>query len=520
MPPLQPASIKALRAQSEPLPFAIAPVNSSNAFKSTHTRSLPLAKRWDDHWSIESRGFEGSALKESANQPSDRKVISLGTGRPTADYYPWDSVTIESMPPTLAGEPSSHQTTIAKYTDTFNLANGLNYSSGAGFPHLLRFFTEHVEMMHQPRYSDWAVCLSCGSTSALDIAYRIFCNRGDTILTECYTYPGAVERAGLQGIRVQGVAMDAEGLRPDVLDEILRNWDTSASSKPRVLYMIPTGQNPTGVTQGLPRREQIYQIAETHDLIIIEDDPYYCLRLGMQCANELNGQGNGGDSVLTAIDRFQAQAVPSYLSIDRSGRVVRLDSTSKILAPGLRAGWVTASLQAIRKFVAYQEVSTLGVNGPTQLMLWKLLDETWGHEGFLLWLSNLSRQYQLRRDILVRACEKYLPRGLVSWNCPQYGMFLWLQLDYRQHPLLRHQTTTEFSMETFLVEMESRIVSRSLEQGVQVTKGSLFSPSPKRQGMFYIRLTSAAALVKDLSEGVKLLSDVLREEFALEAHMM
>ncbi|RAH41175.1 PLP-dependent transferase [Aspergillus brunneoviolaceus CBS 621.78] len=346
--------------------------------------------------------------------------------------------------------------------------------------------------MHRPRYSDWVVCLACSSTSALDIAYPIFCNRGDTVLTECYT---AVEGAGLQGIRVQGVAMDAEGLRPDALDEILRIWDTSASSKPRVLYTIPTGQNQTG-------------IAETHDLIVIEDDPYHFLRLGMQFDDELNGQGNGGDSVLTAIDRFQAQAVPSYLSIDRSGRVVRLDSTSKILAPGLRAGWVTASSQVIRKFVAYQEVSTVGINGPTQLMLWKLLDETWGHEGFLLWLSNLSRQYQLRRDMLLRACEKYLPRGLVSWNCPQYGMFLWLQLVYRQHPLLRHQTTIDFNVKAFPAEKEIRIVSRALEHGVQVTKVSLFSPSPKRQGMFYIRSTSAAALAKDLSAGIKLLSDV------------
>ncbi|PYI17514.1 PLP-dependent transferase [Aspergillus violaceofuscus CBS 115571] len=501
MPPLQPASITALRTQSEPLSFAIAPAISSDAFKSAHTRDLPHAKRWDDHWSIESRGFEGSALKRSAIQPSDRKVISLGTGRPTADYYPWDSMTTESMPPTLA-------------------ANGLNYGSGIGSPHLLRFVTEHVEMMHQPRYSDWAVCLSCGSTSALDIIYRIFCNRGDTILTECYTYPGAVEGAGLQGIQVQGVCMDSEGLHPDGLDDILRNWDTSLASKPRVLYTIPTGQNPTGVTQSVARREQIYQIAETHDLIIIEDDPYYYLRLGMQSDDKPDGQGNGGDSVLTAIDRFQAQAVPSYLSIDRSGRVVRLDSTSKILAPGLRAGWVTASSQVINKFVAYQEVSTLGINGPTQLMLWKLLDETWGHEGFLLWLSDLSRRYQSRRDILLRACEKYLPRGLVSWNCPQYGMFLWLELDYRQHPLLRHHTTIQSDVKTFLVQVESRIVLKALEHGVQVTKGSLFSPSPECRRMLYIRLTYAAAPALDLSEGVKLLSDVLREEFSLEADMV
>ena len=76
--------------------------------------------------------------------------------------------------------------------------------------------------------------------------------------------------------------------------------------------------------------------------------------------------------------------------LDRSRRIIHLDSLSKVLAPGLRAGWATASDQILTKFLSYYEVSTVAVSGPTQLMLWQLLDVTWGHRGFFSWLEHLS----------------------------------------------------------------------------------------------------------------------------------
>lgn len=112
------------------------------------------------------------------------------------------------------------------------------------------------------------------------MAVRIFCNQGDTILTEKYTFPGALAATSLVGAQIEGVEMDEEGLRPDHLDEILTGWDESRGSKPTVLYAIPTGHNPTGTTQSLDRRIRVYEVADKHDLIILEDDPYYYLRLG------------------------------------------------------------------------------------------------------------------------------------------------------------------------------------------------------------------------------------------------
>lgn len=156
--------------------------------------------------------------------------------------------------------------------------------------------------------------------------------------------------------------MGANGLRPDLLKGVLSSWDSSQGPKPRVLYTVPTGQNPTGSSQPLERRKAIYKIATEYDLIIIEDDPYYFLCMGSY-------DSIGGVNGEICAENSSSNSIPSYLSLDTSGRVVRLDSTSKILAPGLRAGWVTASSQIIDKFLSYQEVSTVAVNGPSRLYL-------------------------------------------------------------------------------------------------------------------------------------------------------
>ncbi|KAK1145367.1 hypothetical protein N8T08_004242 [Aspergillus melleus] len=302
--------IDSLRAHSAPIPCTVAPYTTSESFKSAHNHAKPKSVSLGHHFSLESRGFQGSAMKKSASPQSPRKIISLGTGRPTAEYYPWNALALE-VPSMVSsrngnGEPQVVKQTIGKHDAGYNLSLALNYGHAAGSPHLVRFVTEHVELVHNPPYADWGTVLTTGSTSALEIALRVFCNRGDTVLMERYTYPGAVEVAGLVGALVQGVDMDSEGLSPDHLREVLRTWDEEARGpRPTVLYTIPSGQNPTGATQSVERRRAIYQIVEEYDLVLIEDDPYYFLRLS-DCSGRLQYDiGAGG--------------IPSYLSLDLCG---------------------------------------------------------------------------------------------------------------------------------------------------------------------------------------------------------
>jgi aromatic amino acid aminotransferase I len=510
--------IESLRAASEPMSIGITTYTSSDSYKSQHCNEKPHSKSMVHQLSFEARKFEGSALKKSAKQQFKSRLIPLGIGRPIDKFYPWESFTLKesfSLPESSHAsatrvELNSSVDIITKLQGFFNLSSGLNYSHSVGQQPLLRFITEHVEIIHNPPYRDWNVCLTCGSTSAIEIVLRMFCNRGAAVFTEEYTYPGFISTTLLLGLHTIGIRMDEDGLIPEELARTLRTWDDSRGSRPRVLYTIPSGQNPTGATQSLQRKNAIYQVAEEYDLIIVEDDPYYFLRTEHNHKTLPNTD---------AIESYISNLPLTFLSLDCSGRVVRLDSTSKILAPGLRAGWVTSSNEIIEKIISYQEVSFVAMSGPTQLMLWNLLDAKWGHRGFITWLEHISRQYLSRLDIALEACERYLPKDVCQWSPPRNGMFLWIHIAAEKHPEIQSQAErvcdkSDISLK--IGDVEARVWSRACENGVQVTKGSLFGVRESYASRVSFRLTYAAADEIELDEGVKLFANAVREEFGLE----
>lgn len=302
----------------------------------------------------------------------------------------------------------------------YDLSIALNYGQATGSAQMMRFLTEHTEVICQPPYADWAVCQTIGSTGALEQAVRMFCdkNRRDAVLTEEFSFSTAMETIEPLGVGTFGTPIDSQGIIPEAMDELLSNWDESARGfrKPHVLYTVPSGQNPTGATQGTERRQAIYVVAQKHDLVIIEDEPYFFL--------QMEPYGQGEDGALDTVDEFVDSLVPPYVSIDVDGRVMRLDSFSKVLAPGSRLGWVVASQQLIERYQRHAEVASQGPSGFSQVILHKLLDETWGHEGYLKWLMNLRTEYTQKRNALMAACEKHLPRDIVSWTPPAAGMFV------------------------------------------------------------------------------------------------
>lgn len=230
-----------------------------------------------------------------------------------------------------------------------------------------------------------------------------------------------METARPLGLQFAPVKMDEQGLLPESLDDILSNWDEAArgARKPFVLYTVPSGQNPTGATQGAERRKAVYKIAQKHDVIIVEDEPYYFLQM-----QPYRGADAPADTAPATNDEFLDTLFPSFLSFDDDGRVVRLESFSKVICPGSRVGWVVAPAQIVERFVRHFECSTQNPSGMSQMILYKLLDETWGHDGYLKWLINLRMEYTARRNTILEACEKYLPTSIASWNPPAAGMFV------------------------------------------------------------------------------------------------
>ncbi|XDG09667.1 hypothetical protein ABKA04_009282 [Annulohypoxylon sp. FPYF3050] len=484
-------------------------------------KSIPsktLSRRWDHRLNVESKSRTGSTLKSNAVTQSQNKTIALGTAKPTAEAFPWTSVVFNALMPsshkklnTEGQEESSLRAD--KYGGAFELGEALNYCHSAGAPQLVHFLTRHVEQFHNPPYEDWECTLTCGNTSALDMVFRTFCNRDDYVLCEENTYSGTIEALKPLGINTQAIKMDKHGLMPEDLERVLDTWDLSHGPKPFLLYMVPTGHNPTGITQPAERRKAVYAVAEKHDLYIVEDDPYYLLPLGPY----ENSTGTKSSRIsFPRLDEILRTLPPSYLSVDISGRVLRLDSTSKILGPGLRCGWMTASAQIARLMVAHNEVSVVAPSGMSQIMVYKLLSEAWGHEGFSLWLGTLSSQYRIRRDALLAGCEQYLPADICSWEIPEFGMLFFLTVDWHKHP--RAQANPDHGSGDNLraiLTIEEAIFKRAAADGVAVAKGSWFRADRNSAETLTFRLTFAAAPRMDLVEGIRRFGDAIKAEFGL-----
>ncbi|KAL4864817.1 hypothetical protein BDV12DRAFT_7227 [Aspergillus spectabilis] len=511
--PLTVEGIAAVRAQSAKMPAGVAPSTSSDFFKSPACYTKPKAKRWDHLLSLEAKSRKVSTLKGAAKYLKNPGLISLGGGLPSPEYFPFEELSVKVPTPPGFSPEATRQSGVSLVAGKHDIREGkslydlevsLNYGQSSGSPQLLRFVTEHTELIHNPPYSDWQCSLTPGSTYSWDTALRLLCERGDYILMEEYTFSSAQETALPLGVKVAPVKMDEQGLLPESLDDVMANWDEAVrgARKPHVLYTIPTGQNPTGATQSFERRKEVYKVAQKHDLYIIEDEPYYFLQM-----QPYTGADSEPVPPPANHDQFLKSLIPSYLSIDVDGRVLRMESFSKVLTPGGRTGWVIASEQIIERFLRNSEVAAQHASGFSQLIFFKLLDEHWGHGGYLDWLINLRMQYTSRRDIMVQACEKHLPGEIASWIAPAAGMFHWIEIDWKKHPELTSGKTRD--------SIEETLFHAAVDNGVLVSRGSWFKAAGRTEDKMFFRATFAAASEENITEAIKRFGDALRAEFKL-----
>ena len=209
---------------------------------------------------------------------------------------------------------------------------------------------------------------------------------------------------------------------------------------PHFMYTITVGQNPSGGTLNRRRRREIYALCEKYDILIIEDDPYWHLQY-----TESSHQKKEG-----AEYPFLAALEKSYLSIDVSGRVIRLDTFSKTIAPGCRLGWITAQKPIINAILAATETSTQQPSGFVQCMVAELLCRSWKMSGWIKWLESLRDVYEKRMRVMAGALEGgkevilvtpassdldiITKSNMYSFSIPDGGMFVWVHVHIANHP--------------------------------------------------------------------------------------
>ncbi|KAI7825858.1 pyridoxal phosphate-dependent transferase [Kickxella alabastrina] len=450
------------------------------------TSTKPHSKDLSVYFTESAKQRDNSPLKSLMKYMSaDPALVSLGAGLPHPSTFPLGALTtLVAQPGHMLSEcahpPATSIQVNQPTSKTEGLERFLQYGNGRGVPSYSAFARTHTASVHNPPYADWDVVPSVGNTDAFVKALMLFCDRGDTLVVDEWTYPAILGTVGPMGIRVASVRMDAEGAVPEDLDRVC------GENRVRVAYMIPTAQNPTGATMSLERKRAVYAVAQKHDLVLIEDDPYYYLQFG---AYEEPAEG---------VDRLRGLPgikglIPSLLSLDTDGRVIRLDSFSKILAPGLRCGWVTAPRYIADKIQFHNETTVQQPSGLSQALVSKLLNEDWGHSGWESHLLRTQREYAVRRDVFVDLCREKL-KGLAEFTVPQAGMFLWFrivlppQLEQRQGVM-------------------DEVFARMIEKHVLLVPGRMFSA--KGVDGPYMRAAFSYASVEDLGVAVDRLREAL-----------
>ena len=236
------------------------------------------------------------------------------------------------------------------------------------------------------------VLIVSGATQGLYLLTKAFINPGDFVIAEGPTCPTAIKIFQSAKARLIEIPVDENGMRTDILEKVL------CREKPKIIYTLPTFQNPSGNTLSLVRRQKMLELAYRFGILIIEEDPY----------REIY---------------FKKEPLPSLKSMDPYDHVIYLNTYSKVLSYGLRVGWIVASKQIIQKLSYMKQFMDLYTNSMGQYLVYEFL--TGGH--YEAYADKIREGYERKKNLMLKALLKYCS-PFMSWNDPAGGFFLWCHL--------------------------------------------------------------------------------------------
>lgn len=403
-----------------------------------------MTETFDRFFSDASHLMKKSAIREILKLTQRPDMISFAGGLPSPDSFPVDD--IKQVTSEILEEDG---------------AAALQYGTTEGDIRLRTLLAERHNMRDGLSLSPNNVIITTGSQQALDLCGKIFINRGDVVLCGLPSYLGGINAFSNYGARMKGIPLDDQGMRPDLLEKTIINLKNEGSVI-KFIYIIPDFQNPTGVTLPRSRRLEIIRIAERHDLIIVEDSPYRDVR-------------------------FEGTPEPLMSSLDTRGRVVTLNTFSKILAPGFRLAWVTGHTSIIDKLVTAKQAADLCTPPFVQKITARYIEK-----GLLeINLKKTVDLYRDRRDYMLKCFREYMPEG-VKWTEPSGGLFLFVTLPP--------------SMDA------ARLLEKAIQKKVAFVCGSVFYCN--NEGHNTMRINFSFSGPEDTREGVRRLAEAIREEMA------
>ncbi|KAI1377430.1 aromatic amino acid aminotransferase [Hypoxylon crocopeplum] len=549
----------------------------------------PLPKDMSHHFSDVTKARAPSKMKEFYKFFQIPGIGQLAGGLPNPKLFPFDTLEAQTATPDRwtpspnrpgADDVLSSQmaaTSISKQGATashvvvphdaptsdlmkkIDLATALQYGQADGYPPLLSFvrqFARDVLHPNVPYEGGPEVIFTVGSTDGMSKCLEVFTNiwvegKNDIrerpgFLTEIYMYSNVLTQAQPRGAQVVPIEIDDGGMLaygPGSLEDVLANWDYSKGKRPHFMYTVTMGHNPTGSMLTLERRKDIYSICSKYDVIIVEDDPYWYLQYPSAEIEEAKArnlpipepkEANTLEkkSGFPFIDSLE----PSFLSIDIDGRVVRLDTFSKTVAPGCRMGWVTSSPGICERILRVSETGTQQPSGFAQVVIAETImgpqaeaaaafasrsgkDKAtfngWKMDGWVRWLAGLRGQYERRMNRMCQILEDnsyqlkqstpvresdadwgvITKTKLYDFQWPRGGMFLWVHMRFETHPLWKAAGSKGNVINGTALSTALMIFLTHKPNLVLVSPGLMFSATPQirdERGWAYYRLCFAA----------------------------
>ena len=319
--------------------------------------------------------LQASAIREILKFTSDPEVISFAAGNPAPEAFPTQTLTeiskeIFEQDPILA----------------------LQYSISEGYTPLRDLLKKELEKKGEfdPNRDD--LIITSGAQQANELAAKVLCDEHDVLIAEAPSFIGSLNAFKSYNVDLRGVTLREDGMDLDELEDVLRGGNV------KLIYIISNFQNPTGRTTSLEKRKAIYELAKKYGSMILEDNPYGDLRIS-------------------------GEKIPSIKSMDKDGIVMYSRTFSKILAPGIRVGYISAPKEIVAKMIVCKQVSDVHSNIWAQLLAYKFMQKVDINEH----IKGLQDIYRKKCELMISEMKKNVS-SKIKYEVPQGGLFIWCTL--------------------------------------------------------------------------------------------
>lgn len=376
-----------------------------------------------------------SAIRELLKVAQNPEIISFAGGLPAPELFPLKEIE-ESYAQVLgAGDPSV-----------------LQYGTTEGYLPLREEISAQMRVKGIKADAE-NIFLTNGSQQGLDLIAKLFINPGDKILLQSPSYLGAIQTFRSYQANFITFPANEAGIDNSALELLIKH------NRPKLIYLTPTYQNPTGTTMSIEDRKNVLQIARRYGVPIIEDDPY----------NEL---------------RYYGSELPPIRSFSTENEVIYLGSFSKTLAPGLRLGWIVGGKSLIAKLV----IAKQGTDLHTSTLLQRSIHHYLTHFDPAKHIETIRQVYKSRRDLMLNELKANFSNQAL-WTEPTGGMFIWLTLP-------EHYDTIS-------------LFPKALSNNVAYVPGTHFLPEGGRNSSMRLNFSNPTPL--QIKQGIKLLANIIKD---------